>query len=183
MAFKRTFAFVFVAAFLLSPERAPKAAFAGESVAKPRITRILIKKDAHTMTLFAGEQLVKSYSVAIGPGGSGPKRREGDMVTPVGRYHVTMHQPSQYKIFLRLDYPTADDWSRFNKLKASGDLPKEARIGGDIGIHGPPVRLPAEVRGKLKSVDWTAGCVALDEDEIEEVSKLVTDGTIVDIED
>jgi murein L,D-transpeptidase YafK len=167
----------FVASLLVS------TAYAADTPAKPRITRVLVKKDAHTMTLFAGETSIKTYTVAIGPGGSGPKRKEGDMVTPVGRYHITMHQPSQYKIFLRLDYPTADDWSRFNKLKASGALPKEARIGGDIGIHGPPVRLPADVRSKLKSVDWTAGCIALDEDEIEEVSKLVPDGTIVDIED
>ena len=135
------------------------------------------------MTLFAGKDEAKVYSVAIGPGGDGPKKREGDMVTPVGRYHVTMHQPSQYKIFLRLDYPNADDWARFNKLKASGSLPKNAHIGGDIGIHGPPVRLPTEVRAKLKDVDWTAGCIALDDAEIEEVSKLVPDGTVVDIED
>jgi len=156
---------------------------AGETPEKPRVTRVVIKKDAHTMTLFAGEQALKTYTVAIGPGGSGPKRREGDMVTPVGRYHITMHQPSQYKIFLRLDYPTSNDWARFNHAKASGDLPKGARIGGDIGIHGPPVRLPADARAGLKAVDWTAGCIALDDAEIEEVARMVPDGTIIDIED
>jgi murein L,D-transpeptidase YafK len=105
------------------------------------------------------------------------------MVTPVGRYHVTMRQPSQYKIFLRLDYPNADDWARFNRAKASGELPRDARIGGDIGIHGPPVRLPAEVKAKIKDVDWTAGCIAVNEDEIEEIARLAPDGVVVDIED
>ena len=105
------------------------------------------------------------------------------MTTPVGRYHITMHQPSQYKIFLRLDYPTAADWKRFNALKEAGDLPKGATIGGDIGIHGPPVVVPSILKPAMKLRDWTAGCIALDDDEISEVAGLVKDGTIVDIED
>lgn len=151
---------------------------------KKTVTRVLIQKKAHTMKLQAADgSEVASYSVAIGPGGMGPKRKEGDMTTPVGRYHITMHQPSQYKIFLRLDYPTAADWKRFNALKASGDLPKSANIGGDIGIHGPPVSVPAEAKSAWKLSDWTAGCIAVNDDEISEVARLVKDGTVVDIED
>lgn len=135
------------------------------------------------MELLSGDEVIASYTVAIGPGGSGPKRREGDMTTPVGRYHVVMRQPSQYKTFLRLDYPTAEDHRRFAALKARGDLPANARIGGDIGIHGPPVALDESTKAKLKSTDWTAGCIAVNEDEIVEVARLVRDGTIVDIED
>ena len=186
MALPRPRFFLLAFALLLAapPTRAlPTAAGAAASAPKPRVTRVRIQKDAHTLTLYAGPDVVKAYSVAIGPGGEGPKKREGDNVTPVGRYHIMMRQPSQYKIFLRLDYPTADDWTRLNRLKASGALPKDARIGGDIGIHGPPVRYPAEVRAKLKDIDWTAGCIALDDSEIDEVSKLVPDGTVVDIED
>jgi murein L,D-transpeptidase YafK len=86
----------------------------GQETKKP-VTRVLIQKKEHRMKLLAADGMeVASYSVAIGPGGMGPKRKEGDMTTPVGRYHITMHQPSQYKIFLRLDYPTADDFKRFN---------------------------------------------------------------------
>jgi murein L,D-transpeptidase YafK len=142
-----------------------------------KATRILVKKSAHTMTLLGkDDEVLGSYDVSIGPGGSGHKKREGDMVTPVGRYHVTMHQPSQFKIFLRLDYPTAHDWERFKKLKKDGALPDGARIGGDIGIHGgtPPT---------LKGRDWTAGCVAVEDEEIVEIAKLVPDGVVVDIED
>lgn len=153
-----------------------------------RVTRVLVKKGAHSMQLFAAdgrgeEKIVASYKVAIGPGGAGPKRKEGDMTTPVGRYHVTMHQPSQYKVFLRLDYPTAADHRRFALLKKRGDLPSSARIGGDIGIHGPPVSLSEGVKSSLKEHDWTAGCIAVNEDEITEIARLVRDGTIVDIED
>lgn len=154
----------------------------------PRVTRVLIRKAEHTMTLLAmdadgKEDAVAAYRVAIGPGGPGPKRREGDMTTPVGRYHVTMHQPSQYKTFLRLDYPTAADHRRFGELKARGELPPSARIGGDIGIHGPPISLSPDVKATLKHHDWTAGCIAVDEDEIAEVARLVRDGTPVDIEE
>ena len=128
------------------------------------------------------EAIVASYKVAIGPGGPGPKRQEGDMTTPVGRYHITMHQPSQYRIFLRLDYPTSADHRRFAMLKERGDLPPAARIGGDIGIHGPPVSMSEGAKAALKELDWTAGCIAVTEDEILEVARLVGDGTVVDIE-
>jgi murein L,D-transpeptidase YafK len=154
-----------------------------------RVTRVVIKKEEHTMQLLssprpgAPEEIVASYKVAIGPGGAGPKRREGDMVTPVGRYHVTMRSPSQYKVFLRLDYPNAEDYKRFAALKQRGELPKDARIGGDIGIHGPPVSTPEPMKSALKAHDWTAGCIAVDDHEISEIARLVRDGTPVDIED
>lgn len=160
------------------------AASGAEEAPKKKVTRVLIQKKAHKMILQAADgSEVTSYKVAIGPGGMGPKRKEGDMTTPVGRYHVTMHQPSQYKTFLRLDYPTAADWKRFNALKANGDLPKNATIGGDIGIHGPPLSVPSELKSAVKLRDWTAGCIAVNDDEITEVAGLVKDGTVVDIED
>ena len=149
--------------------------------APQKATRVLIKKDAHELSLYRGDVLVKTYKVAIGPGGAGFKHREGDKVTPVGHYHVTMHQPSQFHLFLRLDYPNADDRARFGKLMASGELPKEATIGGDIGIHGAPSR--PEWKPIHKTVDWTLGCVAVDDAEIDEIGSLVADGTPVDVED
>jgi murein L,D-transpeptidase YafK len=146
-----------------------------------RATRVVIKKNAHELALYRGDALVKTYRVAIGPGGAGYKHREGDKVTPVGHYHVIMHQPSQYRLFMRLDYPNAEDRARFTKLVASGELPKDATIGGDIGIHGaPPQR---EWKTTHKTVDWTLGCVAVDDAEIDEIGSLVADGTPVDVED
>lgn len=145
------------------------------------MTRILVKKGAHEMALFAGEQRVQTYSVAIGPGGQGPKHIEGDKVTPVGRYHVVAKTPSVWGIFMRLDYPNADDRARFAKLKREGALPRNATIGGDIGIHGAPQQ--SEYKKTHKSSDWTLGCIALDDEEIRELARRVPVGTIVDIED
>lgn len=149
----------------------------------PHVTRVLVKKQAHTLQILSGDEVVATYTVAIGPGGPGPKRQEGDLTTPVGRYRVLSRQPSQYKTFLRLDYPTAADHRRFAELKARGVLPPSARIGGDIGIHGPPMSMAPEERAALKATDWTLGCVAVDEHEIVEIARLVRDGTVVDIED
>lgn len=158
-----------------------------DAASERQVSRVLIKKDAHVLQLLSSasgrEEVVRSYKVAIGPGGAGPKLREGDQVTPVGRYHVTMHQPSTYRVFLRLDYPNAEDYRRFASLKASGVLPKHAKIGGDIGIHGPPVTLPDERKSSLKEHDWTLGCIAVDDDEIADIARRVRDGTPVDIED
>ncbi|MGH7282969.1 MAG: L,D-transpeptidase family protein, partial [Polyangiaceae bacterium] len=76
-------------------------------------TRIVIAKTAHTMDIFDGEKPLAHFSVAIGPGGPGVKHRQGDDVTPVGRYHVVSRSPSQFHIFMRLDYPNQDDRARF----------------------------------------------------------------------
>jgi murein L,D-transpeptidase YafK len=145
----------------------------------PAVDRIVVRKSDHKITLFAGEVVAFETTVAIGPGGAGPKLREGDQVTPVGRYRILAKSPSRFRTFMRLDYPNADDRARFAKLKAAGVLPKHARIGGDIGIHGP---LPGYEAGN-KLADWTLGCVAVDAEEIDAIAKLAPVGTIVDIVD
>lgn len=158
---------------------APRASAAGP--APGRVARLVVRKGAHTLTLYDGPRALGVYRVAIGPGGAGPKLREGDKVTPTGRYHVISRNPSRYRVFLRLDYPNAADRARFAERKRTGALGSSATIGGSIGIHGaPPERLAKPLH---KTVDWTAGCVALDDDEIVALSARVPDGTPVDIED
>ncbi len=147
----------------------------------PRVTRIQVKKTAHQMDLFSGDEKIATYRVAIGPGGTGPKRQEGDQITPVGRYHIVHKQPSQFHIFMLLDYPNASDRDRFAKLKREGVLPKSATIGGAVGIHGAPKQ--SEWKNTHKDYDWTLGCVAVDDDEIERIAANVAVGTVVDIED
>jgi murein L,D-transpeptidase YafK len=145
----------------------------------PRVTRIHVSKGARTMELFDGDAVVASFAVAVGRGGAGPKKKEGDNVTPVGRYKVVKHLPSHLRIFLQLDYPNADDRARFEELKRRGELPKSATIGGDIGIHGePPEAKP------FKKADYQShGCVVLEDAEIDQVARMVRDGTTVEIED
>jgi len=143
--------------------------------------RVVIRKTDHTMELMKGETSLAKYTVALGPGGAGPKTHEGDKVTPVGRYHVVSRTPSVFHIFMRLDYPNAADRTRFAELKRDGKISKDATIGGDVGIHGAPAQ--AAWKHVHKTVDWTLGCIAVDDEEIEKVAAMVADGTVVEIED
>ncbi len=141
------------------------------------VERIVIYKRRHRLEVWGKGRLLKTYTVAIGHGGAGHKQQEGDDRTPEGRYHVVRSYPSlKFHRFLLLSYPSGEDQRAFLAAKRAGKLPAAARIGGDIGIHG-------EKRGfrflPHKWVDWTRGCVALDDAEIEELYAAVRPGTAV----
>lgn len=147
--------------------------------AEPRVTQLRVKKSTHTLEVYAGTGLVKTYKVSTGFGGLGPKTREGDGRTPVGRYHIVKHMPSHLRLFMLLDYPNDTDRARFEGAKARGELPANATIGGDVGIHGePPWAKPIR-----KETYTSHGCVVLTDAEIDELASRVPDGTVVDIED
>jgi murein L,D-transpeptidase YafK len=150
----------------------------------PHVTRMHLVKSTHMLTLYDGDKEVGSFLASLGPGGPGFKKQEGDDVTPTGHYHVIGHQPSKFRVFLRLDYPNAEDRARFAALKASGQLPPDAHIGGDIGIHGTPQgRAYDLIRGAFRGADWTAGCIGVQDEEIDRIAAWVRDGTAIDIED
>jgi len=145
----------------------------------------VIHKARHVMELVGRDGAVARYPVSLGPGGAGFKRQEGDRVTPVGHYRVIGNGPSSsFTFFLRLDYPNADDRRRFAQLKAAGELPRDATIGGDIGIHGgtPPGTNHAEDVPFARR-DWTLGCIAVEDDEIRVIARRTPPGTPVDIDD
>ncbi len=102
------------------------------------------------------------------------------MVTPVGHYHIAARHPSErFDVFLLVDYPNQADRERFATLKARGDLPRSATIGGNVGLHGgSPASWPD---GKVQ--DWTAGCIAVDNATIERIAPRIKDGTALDIDD
>jgi murein L,D-transpeptidase YafK len=154
----------------------PAASRSGEE----RVTEIRIDKSDHRLDLVAGDHVLKTYRVAIGPGGPGHKRREGDKVTPVGTYRIVGRIKGLFHNFLTVSYPNDEDRARFAELKRTGALPRDATIGGGIGIHGVNGK---EWKGIHKETDWTLGCIALDDDEIDEIAARVKDGTAVVIVD
>jgi murein L,D-transpeptidase YafK len=153
-------------------------AFPAPVAADPRVTEIRIEKTKHRLTLRAGDEVLATYRVAIGPGGAGPKRMEGDRVTPVGRYHVSGRIKGLFHQFLVVSYPNADDVERYARAKKEGEIPRGKGIGNGIGIHGTGGDWPDH-----KQRDWTLGCIALDDDEIDEVARKVPDGTKIVITD
>ena len=150
------------------------------SPSPPRIDEIFIDKSDHRLELRAQGKEVKTYRVAIGSGGTGPKRMEGDNVTPVGTYHVTGRIKGLFHNFLVVIYPNDEDRARYADLKKRGEVPQGHGVGHGIGIHGTGHK---DWNGVHKEHDWTFGCVALDDDEIDAIAAVVKDGTRIVITD
>ncbi len=146
-----------------------------------KVDLILVEKRAHRLALVSGDEVVATYSVAIGRGGYGPKGYEGDRITPTGAYEITAHIPrSKWHTFLALSYPTEADEARYRELVARGQAPAGVGAGSGIALHGRSAHLKD---GLHKLVDWTLGCVALDNDEIDEIAARAPVGTKVLIRD
>jgi len=138
-----------------------------------KVDRIVVLKKEHKLILLSGDQILKTYSVALGSGGLAPKRRQGDDRTPEGLYKIDYRNPaSRFHLALHISYPDETDRELARKRGVSP--------GGDIMIHG----LGSEFRSlgtKQYLYDWTAGCIAVTDSEIEEIWRLVPDQTPVDI--
>ncbi len=145
-------------------------AFAGQDA---RVDKVLIEKGARRLTLFSKAEALKTYRVALGGNPVGPKEREGDNKTPEGIYAiVSRNKSSRYHLSLNISYPNDRDGKR---AKERGVSP-----GGDIMIHGIKNGF-GWVGGFHTWLDWTKGCIAVTNKEIEEIDRLVPDGTVVEI--
>jgi lipoprotein-anchoring transpeptidase ErfK/SrfK len=134
---------------------------------------IVVYKRERTLTLFNRGVPVRSYFVALGSKPVGDKQRAGDQRTPEGVFYINAHNPaSKFHLALRISYP--DDAHR-TRAQALGVDP-----GGDIMIHGLPKEYSAAGKDHRQN-DWTNGCVALSNQEIEEIWHAVPDGTPVQI--
>ncbi len=136
--------------------------------------KIVIVKSARTMTLLSGANVLKTYKVALGTVPVGPKRVEGDHKTPEGNYLIdAKNAHSQFHLSLHISYPSAADQQR---ARSAG-----ARPGGAIMIHG--LAKSFAFLGPLhRQTDWTDGCIAVTNAEIEEIWNLVPVGTRVEIQ-
>jgi murein L,D-transpeptidase YafK len=135
--------------------------------------RVVINKAKRELILFRGTEALRTYRIALGTNPVGPKRRRGDGKTPEGLYTISGRNPrSSYHRSLRISYPSREDRARAARARVDP--------GGDIMIHGLP-----NGRGYIgrlhRQIDWTDGCVAVTDDEIEEIWRLVPDGTPVRI--
>jgi len=135
---------------------------------------IVVFKESHRLTVYNRGAAVATYPVDLGFNWTADKRHEGDGATPEGRYRVVARLGQRASIYhkaLLLDYPNADDRAEFARARRSGDLPAGARIGGLIEIHGEGGR----------NQDWTDGCVALANDDMDRVFERAGVGTPVTI--
>lgn len=132
---------------------------------------VRIEKAERRLTLWRDGQLLQSYPIALGFAPDGDKTREGDGRTPEGRYKVNRRNDrSSFYLSLGIDYPRPD--------QRAAAIAEGRNPGGDIFIHGQP----NGYQGPTIKSDWTAGCAAVSNTQIEEIWSLVPMGTVVEIQ-
>jgi len=135
--------------------------------------RILVEKGARRLTLVSEGEVLKAYKIALGGNPVGPKERQGDNKTPEGTYVIdARNRDSRFHLSLHISYPNEKDRIRAKELGVSP--------GGNIMIHGIKNGL-SWIGDAHAEVDWTKGCIAVTDEEIEEIARLAPNGTIVEI--
>jgi len=176
----------------VAPQARPEPAQVGNALAEAFVTPaptpvpperwILVRKAAHTLSLFEGDQLLRTYPVVLGKQPSGPKLYQGDHRTPEGEYHIVLKYFHPYwERFMGLDYPTPMNREVYSWSRDTGLLPVRGRgvpgIGGAIRIHGTE-----DESLNRRGVNWTEGCISLFNRDINELYDLLPIGTRVVIE-
>jgi len=147
-----------------------------DTMHKEAVTLLINKRD-YVLQVWYGKRLIRAYKAVFGPNPLMNKCMEGDRCTPEGNFKIiSKNAGSKYDRFMGLNYPNDSALVRFNKLKASGQLPATAKIGGDVGIHGI---WPGGDDMIQLGIGWTDGCIALKNKDIEELFTMVDVGTKV----
>ncbi|MHB1001803.1 MAG: L,D-transpeptidase family protein [Armatimonadota bacterium] len=134
---------------------------------------ILVLKSRRQLWLIKDGEVMKSYRISLGKQPEGHKVRRGDNKTPEGRYIIDKRNPrSSYHLALHVSYPDSTDVANARRLGVSP--------GGNIMIHGLPNGHGSSWKTRQYK-DWTAGCIAVSDRDIEEIWRLVPDGTVIDI--
>ena len=140
---------------------------------------IVVTKQASRLELYRRGSLIQAFPIVLGANPNGTKRFEGDMRTPEGLYRVAAKRTHErWRYFIALDYPTENDRFAYEANVVAGTIPRIAGrlpgLGGNLGIHGNdhPVDQAA---GK----DWTKGCVAMSNEDVALIYRVVDVGTPV----
>lgn len=134
----------------------------------PPVTRVLVYKGSRRMYLMHHDRTLAAYDISLGFAPEGHKNMEGDGRTPEGEYLIDRRNPnSRFHLSLGINYPNEEDIARAEELGVDP--------GGDIFIHGRPPVYQSLTR------DWTWGCIAVSDAEIEVIYSMITDGTPISI--
>jgi murein L,D-transpeptidase YafK len=158
---------------------------------QPLIYRIVVAKQARTLSLLRGDRVERSYPIVLGRNSGADKSVEGDHATPLGEFYICAKNPrSKYFLSLCISYPNAEDAQRglaagliaaqeyaqiLDAIRARRMPPQHTRLGGEIYIHGGTGK-----RG-IGEVDWTRGCIALDDADMQHLYDRAALGTPVSI--
>lgn len=133
--------------------------------------KILIEKSKYQLSVYDEIGWIKTYPVVFGSDDQSDKQYEGDKKTPEGIYKIvnTIFEPQRWDRFLALNYPTSQNIEKFNRIKST--LPKNATIGGGIGIHGTGTRPDVTIDLRF---NWTNGCISMKNKDVEELYNIIS---------
>jgi murein L,D-transpeptidase YafK len=104
---------------------------------------------------------------------------QGDKCTPEGKFNIISKYPHrEWSKFIWINYPNDDSWKKHNTAKSEGRIPKNAQIGGEVGIHGVPKGMDFLIDTKY---NWTLGCISLKNKDVDELYPFITKNTIIEI--
>ncbi|QGU33952.1 L,D-transpeptidase family protein [Thermochromatium tepidum ATCC 43061] len=140
------------------------------------VDKVVVKKSQRQLELLSGGQVVRQYRVALGGSPVGHKYREGDQRTPEGTYTLNWRNPnSNFYKAIHISYPSEKDRALSRQLGYSNP-------GGMIMLHGLPNYIQSEsMRREYANRDWTQGCIAVQNQDMDEIWSLVKDGTPIQI--
>ncbi len=142
----------------------------GTLIQKVTTDYILVEKSKRKMQLYSNNKVIREYNVSLGRNPVGAKRQQGDNKTPEGNYRIISRKSdSMYHLSLKISYPNEQD---IEQARIMGVQP-----GDYIMIHG----LPDDYGTRPRPKDWTFGCIAVTNEEIEEIWRLVPDGATIEI--
>lgn len=170
-----------VSDFIKTQKRANKAKKPlSELLKKGTAISILIDKSDYTLQVFTADTLVKTYPVVLGGNPTDDKLQEGDSCTPEGTFHIVSKYPHKsWSKFIWINYPTKESWKKHNKAKKEGLIPKNATIGGEIGIHGVPKGGDSMIK---MGINWTLGCISLTNSSVNEMYPFIDKKTPISIQ-
>ena len=145
----------------------------------PQQLLISIDKSDYRLMIQSGGEVIKSYPVVFGANPVDDKLMEGDQCTPEGEFKVRAYYPHQsWSKFIWIDYPNEQSWEKHNEAKYNGTLHENAKIGGEIGIHGVPQGYDYAIK---QQINWTLGCISMTNKDIEVICPYIYEGMKVNI--
>lgn len=140
---------------------------------KTKIDKVYVDKSERILQLVSGDDVIRTYHVALGDSPAGHKRQEGDERTPTGTYKLDYkNENSSYYRSIHISYPNAADKAHAKQLGVSP--------GGDIMIHGQPNGY-GHLAETTQQRDWTDGCIAVTDDEMDEIMLVYKAGMLIEI--
>jgi len=141
---------------------------------------VYIIKSEYELKIYDKEgEWLATYPVVFGSKDLGDKLYQGDRRTPEGVFHITgKRKHAKWERFMLIDYPTAESYAKFNQRKAMGIIPPNAKIGGEIGIHGT---VPHDDFAIDEYRNWTEGCISTKNKYVQELFEILPVGTRVEI--